>query len=311
MCCLVVCIYEYDECNTNTALVGIFQGKLPKAFYRIENAEAQRFVGKCLVNVSKRLPAKELLLDPFLASDEVDSSISKFPCKNLSPEDMFADFVSPSEGDSTRSTNMTITGTLNPEDETIFLKVQISDGNDGTELKTSLTFCLYTSIPDYNPVFISGHTRNIYFPFDTLSDTPNEVALEMVKELEITDWEPLEIAEMIEEEISNLVPNWKQHVSQRFLHHQHSFYYSENGENDDENQIHHPFYASSSHSSSYASLPGLVACLENKFHIGNHHNSTNQDYLQQGNNHDHEQAHIWADSILVLMFSLIHYRQCT
>jgi len=55
----------------------------------------------------------------------------------------------------------------------------------------------------------TGHMRNIQFPFNILSDTPLEVALEMVKELEITDWDPLEIAAMIENEISLLVPNWR------------------------------------------------------------------------------------------------------
>lgn len=41
------------------------------------------------------------------------------------------DFVEP---DMKRTTNMTITGTMNPEDDTIFLKVQISD-KDGTITK--------------------------------------------------------------------------------------------------------------------------------------------------------------------------------
>ncbi|XP_039057434.1 probable serine/threonine-protein kinase WNK5 [Hibiscus syriacus] len=84
--------------------------------------------------------------------------------------------------DPTRSTDMSITGTMGPED-TIFLKVQITDKE--------------------------GQARNIYFPFDILNDTAIDVALEMVKELDIDDWEPLKIADMIEEEISSLVPTWK------------------------------------------------------------------------------------------------------
>ena len=97
-----------------------------------------------------------------------------------------------------------LVGTMNPEDDTIFLKVQITDKD--------------------------GQARNIYFPFDIFNDTATEVALEMVKELEITDWEPLEIAEMIEQEISSLVPNWKECGSPQFCH-QHSFSYED--EDDD------------------------------------------------------------------------------
>lgn len=55
----------------------------------------------------------------------------------------------------------------------------------------------------------SGSVRNVFFPFDIISDTPLDVANEMVKELDITDWRPSEIANMIDGEISGLVPGWK------------------------------------------------------------------------------------------------------
>lgn len=56
---------------------------------------------------------------------------------------------------------------------------------------------------------LSGDVRNVFFPFDIVSDTPMDVANEMVKELEINDWRPIEIANMIDAEISGLVPDWK------------------------------------------------------------------------------------------------------
>lgn len=58
-------------------------------------------------------------------------------------------------------------------------------------------------------VCFSGAVRNVFFPFDIVNDTPIEVANEMVKELEITDWRPSEIANMIDGEISGLAPDWK------------------------------------------------------------------------------------------------------
>ncbi|KAH1030144.1 hypothetical protein J1N35_046042 [Gossypium stocksii] len=170
--------YPYSECaNPAQIYKKVTSGKLPGAFYQVQDLDAQRFIGKCLVTASNRLSAEQLLLDPFLAKDEA----TRLGSPKL--------FLNQSEieklhlNDNPPRTDMTITGKLNPEDDTIFLKVQIAD----TE----------------------GSTRNIYFPFDIVEDTPLDVATEMVKELEITDWDPLEIAEMIDGEISALVPQWK------------------------------------------------------------------------------------------------------
>lgn len=85
-----------------------------------------------------------------------------------------------------------------------------------------------------------------------MNDTPIEVAMEMVEELEITDWDPQEIAEMIEAEISILVPHWKNWVSSSRLEPSHSYDYHE----DDFDGSHH-LYRSSSCSSSVASASGV------------------------------------------------------
>lgn len=97
---------------------------------------------------------------------------------------------------------------------------------------------------------VTGHMRNIHFPFSIVSDTPLEVALEMVKELEITDWDPLEIAAMIENEISLLVPNWRVHESSP---RHHIFGHEDDDENGEGRGRTHPFFsASSSHESPVA-----------------------------------------------------------
>lgn len=104
--------------------------------------------------------------------------------------------------------------------------------------------------------FIAGNDgRNIYFPFDILNDTAIDVAMEMVKELEISDWEPSEIAQMIENEISSLIPSWKAWGSPREHNDQHSFSYEDDNDDDDD-IVHHPFFSSSC-SSSHSSLPNL------------------------------------------------------
>lgn len=124
----------------------VLQGKLPDAFYRIQDVEAQRFVGKCLVNVSKRLPAKELLLDPFLAMVQLESPPPFLPSANIqtqkcnSNNSVVAKVHSSSMADQTKGTNMTITGTMNEDDDTVFLKVQISDKN-GMHYKLIQNYC--------------------------------------------------------------------------------------------------------------------------------------------------------------------------
>lgn len=108
------------------------KGKKPRAFYKVQDLDAQRFIGKCLETASKRLSAQELLLDPFLVVDHPsDDSESKI-IKDQKP--FLNDTVELEHlglNDNTPRTNMTITGKLNPEDDAIFLKVQIAD-KEGT-----------------------------------------------------------------------------------------------------------------------------------------------------------------------------------
>ncbi|KAH8490571.1 hypothetical protein H0E87_022923 [Populus deltoides] len=216
-----------DELEYDLHIIFVMQGKLPAVFHRIQDLEAQRFIGKCLVTAAKRLSAKELLLDPFLASDEAElSHVPRFRKQKPFLNDREMEKLQ--LNDHPPRTDMTITGKLNPEDDTIFLKVQIAN-EDGT-------------------------LRNIFFPFDILHDTPIDVAMEMVKELEIDDWEPFEIADMIDGAISALVPNWKKWDLPHIESH-HTFDYQEDdGHN-------HPFHSSSSCSSSPASLSGLMPHL--------------------------------------------------
>ncbi|CAK9153766.1 unnamed protein product [Ilex paraguariensis] len=242
--------YPYSECSNPAQIYKkVTSGKLPAAYYRIHDVEAQRFIGKCLETASKRPSARELLMDPFLATDEAESVLTaNIPIHMLTPNGKVLD-VPCLLGDPAKSTDMTITGTMNPEDDTIFLKVQISNKD--------------------------GKARNIYFPFDIASDTAFDVAMEMVKELEITDWEPFEIAEMIDAEISALAPTWKGWDSPQ-SHYQHSFDYNQ----DDDDRTHHPFYSLSSHSSSQSSLSGLLTSCKNQFLEGKNMMSSGHDWLQ-------------------------------
>ncbi|KAG9154981.1 hypothetical protein Leryth_012162 [Lithospermum erythrorhizon] len=215
--------YPYSECNNPAQIYKkVISGKKPRAFYKVQDLESQRFIGKCLETASKRLSAKELIHDPFLVlldiDDELHGNQKPFLNESIEIEDLrLCDLP---------RTNMTITGKLNPEDGTIFLRVQIADKE--------------------------GTVRNVFFPFDIVNDTPIDVANEMVKDLEISDWNPSEIANMIDAEITGLVPHWRRlddpHPARSLvLNYQ-----------IDEDEHHHPSYSFSSSSSSQVSLSGLV-----------------------------------------------------
>ncbi|KAI6670883.1 hypothetical protein NL676_005768 [Syzygium grande] len=204
MCVLemLTCEYPYTEC-TNPAQI---YKKVMLQTFRVEYRR-----GSCYN-------------DPFLMSDE-DDQLQGLKFKMPEPFLNVKDVENLCARDDPLRTDMTITGKLNPDGHTIFLKVQIADRN--------------------------GSVRNVYFPFDILNDTPIDVAMEMVKELEIVDWEAEEIAEMIGGEISALVPNWtKQDVPD---------YYQEN---DDGFPL--PFLSFSSGSSSQASPSGFTAYRGNE-----------------------------------------------
>ncbi|KAF7143344.1 hypothetical protein RHSIM_Rhsim05G0229600 [Rhododendron simsii] len=259
MCVLEMLTSEYPYCEcSNPAQIykKVTSGKLPEAFYRIQDAEAQRFVGKCLETAGKRPSAQELLRDPFLAAAEGKA----LPVSSMTPYQSSSIPTGPSVNmpvllaTSKRITKMTITGTMDPQEESIFLRVKITEKD--------------------------GQARNVYFPFDIHSDTATDVATEMVKELEITDWEPWEIAEMIDEEISALVPSWKEGECDVPLYqNQHSFNYEE--DDGDDHRTQHPFYSLSSGSSSHSSLPGLNNSPKTQFPCSNNMMTYSHDWVQE------------------------------
>ncbi|XP_047306940.1 probable serine/threonine-protein kinase WNK4 [Impatiens glandulifera] len=196
MCMIEMLTLEnpYSECSHSIILTmnaqiykKVTTGNLPKAFYRIGNEDARQFVGKCLAVSSNRPSAVNLLNDPFLAMN--DQEMDAFNCitnvsssvTNETGQDILIPFqlVSVRHGEMT----ITVTGTMNHTDGSIELKARI----------------VYNDRP----------AINAFFMFDIKSDIAINVAVEMVEKLKITDWRPEEIAHKIDDEISALVPGWK------------------------------------------------------------------------------------------------------
>jgi len=238
--------YPYSECcNPAQIYKKVTSGRLPDAFNRIKDPEMKRFIERCLAGASQRSSARELLDDPFLSLDDdtvISPKMVSTSGKNPFPQprghepvqkeekderEPESESESDPEKDIAEKTAMTINGKLNPDDDTIILRVQIADKD--------------------------GHSRNIYFPFDIMSDTPIDVAHEMVKELEISDWESSEIAKMIDQEISQLVPDWRPDCNS-----EPDEYPCGDGEGDGgDGDITHPFYCASPYASSHGSLCGF------------------------------------------------------
>ncbi|KAG8652608.1 hypothetical protein MANES_06G111100v8 [Manihot esculenta] len=169
---LVTFDYPYVECaNAAQIYKKVTSGIKPASLAKVTDHSVKAFIEKCIANVTYRLPAKELLMDPFLRSDEERSL--QF---NLHHSD-----TGDSSDSAERSKDFTVQG-QRKNVNTIFLKLSMADS--------------------------TGKIRNIHFPFDIEVDTAIAVASEMVEELDLTDQDVSTIAAMIDSEIQSHIPNW-------------------------------------------------------------------------------------------------------
>ncbi|MCD7451639.1 Serine/threonine-protein kinase wnk3 [Datura stramonium] len=188
MCLLELVTFEYPyvECaNAAQIYKKVTAGIKPASLAKVKDPRVKTFIEKCIAEVSERLPAKKLLMDPFLLSDEDSRNVGR----SLSLNSRHAD-TSDDQSDNGKSTkdplpeggrDFTVQG-QRKDLNTVFLKLRITDS--------------------------TGHIRNIHFPFDIEVDTANAVASEMVEELDLTDQDVSAIAEMIDSEIRSYIPDW-------------------------------------------------------------------------------------------------------
>lgn len=70
--------YPYSECSNAAQIYKkVISGKKPAALNKIKNPHLREFVEKCIAPASRRLPARELLMDPFLQEDEVCNRVGE------------------------------------------------------------------------------------------------------------------------------------------------------------------------------------------------------------------------------------------
>ncbi|KAK2974650.1 hypothetical protein RJ640_030258, partial [Escallonia rubra] len=190
MCLLELVTFEYPyvECkNAAQIYKKVTAGVKPASLAKVKDPGVRAFIEKCIAKVSDRLPAKELLVDPFLQSDEGSGSVGRSLQSNSHHADSDADADQFENGETPKnsipegSRDFTVEG-QRKDLNTIFLKLRIADS--------------------------TGHIRNIHFPFDIEADTSTAVASEMVEELDLTDQDVSTIAAMIDTEIRSYIPDW-------------------------------------------------------------------------------------------------------
>ncbi|XP_055825704.1 probable serine/threonine-protein kinase WNK3 [Solanum dulcamara] len=188
MCLLELVTFEYPyvECaNAAQIYKKVTAGIRPASLAKVKDPVVKAFIEKCIAKVSERLSAKELLMDPFLRSDDdsgsISRSLSSHPIHADKSDDASDSGRSPQDPVPEGSRDFTVQG-QRKDLNTIFLKLRITDS--------------------------TGHIRNIHFPFDIEVDTANAVASEMVEELDLTDQDVSAIADMIDSEIRSYIPDW-------------------------------------------------------------------------------------------------------
>ncbi|KAK4782754.1 hypothetical protein SAY86_007128 [Trapa natans] len=229
MCVLemVTLEYPYSECTHPVQIYKkVISGKMPHALYKLNEPQVREFVEKCLATVSSRLSARELLQDPFLRVDEPHSDLRwmdyawendhlgpmvKQPCHNHSDILHIDDKDYTNGYDCLMQNECGYPGELEPSGVKLF---QYHDDEHDDEVYASVDISIKGKRREDGSVHLKLRiadkegVRNIFFTFDLDSDTALSVATEMVAELDINDQDVTQIADLIDEEICLLVPEW-------------------------------------------------------------------------------------------------------
>ncbi|OVA01492.1 Protein kinase domain [Macleaya cordata] len=219
MCILemVTVEYPYNECKTTAQIFKkVTSGIKPASLGRVNDPQVKQFIEKCLAPASLRLPAKELLKDPFLQLDN-PKELTRDPLQLPNP--------------TPKPVNLPKSGSLSMEIDSDYKQIPISaKKSDGTLQFPCLEFQRANDNNEFrlrgekndddNSISLilriadsSGRVRNIHFLFYLDSDTALSIASEMVEQLELSDQDVAFIAEFIDYLIMRLVPCWKPSVN--------------------------------------------------------------------------------------------------
>nr|CAB3489182.1 unnamed protein product [Digitaria exilis] len=188
---LLIFCYTHAECS----------GIKPVALSKIKDVEVRSFIESCLASAAERLPASELLKNPFLLKDDTINHKTSNPAQETIafPQNLDLD----------------LDGT--PTLVSLFSNGIVHDGKESFRLvlrrggfvmegvtcaKNPIKLLLRIPIPN-------GKCKNIEFAFDVEKDTSLSVATEMVEELELPAWSMLVVAKLIDAFLLKTVRGWR------------------------------------------------------------------------------------------------------
>ncbi|XAR67968.1 Non-specific serine/threonine protein kinase [Bertholletia excelsa] len=180
--------YPYAECaNAAPIYKKVYKGIKPASLEKVKYVGVRAFMQKCIVKITDKLTAKELLMDSCGGLDEDNKLLRQtLPCNpntSVCPV-LLTEQIERFEGFSARGKSSLHSAGSRKGPNTIFWNLRIADSAGS-----------YTEYP---------------FPLKFEIDTPISVASEMVEELNLTDQDMSFIAAMINSEFCSYVPD---HVS--------------------------------------------------------------------------------------------------
>ncbi|KAI3965585.1 hypothetical protein MKX01_010542 [Papaver californicum] len=208
MCMLEMTTNEcpYSEC-TNCAQIykKVMKGIKPASLSKVKDLETKKFIERCIGPVAERLPAKELLKDPFLQPK--DSG----PAGYCYPKQVCAGSVLTLHKKESYAEQHML-----PED--IISIIAVGSHPVPTlevqRVRRGKVFKLKGVKEDENSISFKlkmiGVSNYLDFSFDPENDTAISVASEMFQQCqEVKDASVLFIAELIDVSMTRLVPDWK------------------------------------------------------------------------------------------------------
>ncbi|KAL0542372.1 hypothetical protein IC582_022477 [Cucumis melo] len=218
MCMLeiVTCEYPYNECKNSAQIFKkVTSGIKPASLEKVLDPQVKQFIEKCLVPASMRLPASELLKDPFLVAESPKEHSSEL---SRSLNEQFKSVNPPLLGSHPMDTDHKCTKLSGSVASSVKSNNGIShfSTQELQRLTENNELTLKGEMTDHNTMSfhlriaeLYGKSRNIHFAFYLDSDTSLAIALEMVEQLELSNEDATIIAKLIDELIAKFVPSWK------------------------------------------------------------------------------------------------------
>lgn len=203
--------YPYSECKNQAQIYKkVTSGIKPAALGKVKDPNVKQFIEKCLVPVSQRLGAAELLKDPFLSPE----SLKEQTCDPSLPKSMNLPMLISNAMDLDYTDNKfsgSSTSTKGMSGTPCVSTLEFQRFNDRNEFRLEGKKIDDNSISlTLRIANISGQRKNIHFTFYLDSDTALSIAGEMVEEFDLLNEEDVAlIAELIDSLILKFVPTWK------------------------------------------------------------------------------------------------------